>query len=79
VQSWLDSLILREISLILREIRASTRARTPQAGHHDHPTMITGERGARKPAGPVREETDAMDPTTGTSLAVEFTLREPGG
>ena len=35
-----------------------------RAGHHDHPTMITGERGARKPARPVREETDAKDPTT---------------
>ena len=33
-----------------------------RAGHHDHPTMITGERGARKPARPVREETDGKGP-----------------
>jgi len=38
--------------------------------------MITGEQGARKPASPVREETDEKDSAKGTSPAVDFTRRE---
>ena len=33
-----------------------------RSAHHDQPRMITGERGARKPARPVREETDGKGP-----------------
>ena len=42
--------------------KAYTRDSLQALSKLDHPTVITGERGARKPARPVREETDGKGP-----------------